>query len=52
LENKEMGELAVKHVGLIEQYGILGVRYQTLREFYSCVARTVNEGKSPKVCVQ
>lgn len=46
-----MGTIAVAHPKLVEQYGVLGVRYQSLREFYKCVARTMNEGKSPKECL-
>lgn len=46
-----MGTLATAHPVLVEQYGVLGVRYQTLREFYKCVVRTMNEGKSPEICL-
>jgi hypothetical protein len=46
-----MGELTTKHISLVEQYGVLGVRYQSLREFYNCVRVTVNEGKAPKSCL-
>jgi hypothetical protein len=46
-----MGELATKHPQLVKQYGVLGVRYQTLRELYKCVAGAVNTGKSPSGCL-
>lgn len=46
-----MGTLATQHGELIEQYGVLGVRYQSLREFYKCVTRQLNEHKTPEGCL-
>lgn len=46
-----MGTLATAHADLIGQYGVLGVRYQTLRQFYLCVTRQLNEHKTPEGCL-
>lgn len=51
LPNAELGTLAVAHTRLIEQYGVLGVRFNTFRQFYDCVRKEVNEGKSGKGCL-
>lgn len=46
-----MGTLAKAHAKLIEQYGTLGVRFNTFREFYDCVVEQVNEHKAPETCL-
>lgn len=51
LADKQMGTLATAHGELIGQYGVLGVRYETLREFYKCVTGALNEGKAPEGCL-
>lgn len=51
LANNEMGTVVQHDNGLIEQYGVLGVRYQSLRAFYACVATQLNDHKSPKGCL-
>lgn len=51
LANDELGEITTKHTELVSQYGVLGVRYQSLRAYYKCVLRQMNEHKTTEGCL-
>lgn len=47
-----MGTLAVTSATDTQKYGVLAVRYNTLRAFYNCVRDQVNNHKSAAECVK
>jgi hypothetical protein len=47
-----MGTITVDDANVSKEYGVLGTRFNTLRELYNCVRAQVNEHKSPKECVK
>lgn len=51
LPNGEMGTLAIDSAEMSVRYGVLGVRYNTLRQFYLCVREAVNSQKDVEVCL-
>ena len=52
LPDGTMGTLAVDQPVTAEKYGILAVRFNTLRALYNCVRSQVNDGASPAECIQ
>jgi hypothetical protein len=46
-----MGTLATAYAKLVQQYGTLGVRFDTFREFYSCVREQINNHKTADTCL-
>jgi hypothetical protein len=46
-----MGTLTNAYAALLQQYGKLGVRFNTLGQFYDCVRDQVNNHKSPDSCL-
>ncbi len=50
LKDGEMGTLAIDNVELAQRYGRLGIRFNTLREFYRCVREAANAGKGAEGC--
>lgn len=51
LPNGEMGTIVLDNAELTRKYGVLGVRYNTLREFYGCVREAVNTQTEVKDCL-
>lgn len=51
LPNGEMGTLAIDSADLTRKYGVLGVRFNTFRQFYACVREAVNTQQRPDDCV-
>lgn len=51
LPDGSMGAITVDSAELTRKYGTLGVRFNTLREFYSCVRTAVNTNKPVKDCL-
>jgi hypothetical protein len=46
-----MGTLTEAYGQLVVQYGTLGVRFNTFREFYDCVRQQINEHKTADRCL-
>jgi len=46
-----MGSLTDGYAKLLQQYGTLGVRFNTFREFYDCVRVQINEHKPANSCL-
>lgn len=51
LPNGEMGTLALDNAELTRKYGVLGVRFNTLREFYGCVREAINTQEPVEDCL-
>lgn len=51
LSDGEMGTIVIDSSDLTRKYGVLGVRYNTLREFYGCVREAANTQKEVKDCL-
>ncbi len=52
LPDGSMGAITVDSGLLTQAYGVLAVRFNTLREFYGCVRAQVNEHKAPADCTK
>lgn len=52
LPNGQMGTITVDSAETTRKYGVLGVRFNTLRSFYKCVRAQVNDHKSPESCFE
>lgn len=50
LADGSMGTLTADSVRQTERYGILAVRFNALRELYSCLRATINEGRPLDTC--
>lgn len=46
-----MGALALADATLAGAYGELAVRFNTLRQFYACVRRQINDHKTTDRCL-
>jgi predicted small lipoprotein YifL len=51
IANGEMGTVTEAYGKLLQQYGTLGVRFNTFREFYDCVRKQINDHKPAKTCL-
>lgn len=47
-----MGELAIDTAERDSEYGLLGVRFNALRDLYKCVSVAVNTETAPDHCLQ
>jgi hypothetical protein len=52
LSDGDMGALVLDNANISLKYGVLGVRYNTLRQFYSCVREAVNNQAEAKDCMR
>lgn len=51
LRDGEMGTVTVDSAEMSRKYGALGVRFNTLREFYECVREAANTQGNPEDCL-
>ena len=51
LANDEMGTLTEAYGKLVAQYGTLGVRFNSFRQFYDCVRQQINNHKTANSCL-
>jgi hypothetical protein len=46
-----MGAVTEAYAKLVAQYGTLGVRFNTFRQFYDCVRQQINNHKTADSCL-
>lgn len=47
----DLGAVTLDSADMALKYGVLGVRFNTLREFYGCVREAVNTQKEVEGCL-